>query len=53
MMMESNAVRAMMELAKRKHTEGLSKFMGMGREGLSSRILVLEPWREGNVDGKG
>lgn len=52
MMMENNAVRALMELAKRKHTEELSKFMGMGKEGLFSRILVLEPWQEENVDSK-
>lgn len=52
MMMENNAVRALVELAQRKHTEELSKFMGMGRGGLFSRILVFEPWQKGNVDSK-
>lgn len=42
-----------MELGTKKHTEELNKFMGMGRGGLFSRILVLEPWQEGNVDSKG
>lgn len=44
---ENSAVRAMMELEKRKHTEGLTKFMGVGREDLSSWYARKEEWKSG------